>query len=96
MHIALGKRLSGCNTNASLPNGASYFMPMMGFSETGMMNNGNNSSYGRNANGMMSGYSPLMGNSFEIFRIVTWLALMTFLISGSIFFLKELLRKKSK
>lgn len=80
MHIALGKRLSGCNTNASLPNGASYFMPMMGFSGTGMMN----------------GYSSMMGNSFEIFRTATWLALITFLISGSIFFLKELLRKKSK
>ncbi|MFS8159641.1 MAG: hypothetical protein ACMG6E_05410, partial [Candidatus Roizmanbacteria bacterium] len=71
MHIALGKRLSGCNANASLPNGASYFMPMMGFSGTGMMNGGSKSLSGKGAHGMMSGYSDLRGNSFEIFRVVT-------------------------
>lgn len=97
MHIALGKRLSGCDTNAALPNGAGYFTPMMGFAGSGMINKGNSSSFGGRTYGMMGeGYSSLTGNSLEFFRLVTWIALMTFLISGSIFFLKELLRQKSK
>lgn len=37
MHIAMGKRLSGCNTNASFPQGSSYFMPMMGYNGYGNM-----------------------------------------------------------
>src|SRR3989339_2047081 len=27
MHITMGKRLSGCDTNASFPQGSNYFMP---------------------------------------------------------------------
>lgn len=97
MHIALGKRLSGCDTNATLPNGAGYFTPMMGFAGSGLINKGNSSSFGRRTSGMMGDrYSGMIGNSFEIFKLVTWIALMTFLVSGSIFFLKELLRQKSK
>lgn len=89
MHIAMGKRLSGCQTNATFPKGAGYFSPMMGFSGTGMMNNGSSNSWGRTTNGMM-------GNSYGIFGLLTWVALLIFLISGSIFFVKEILNKKSR
>lgn len=94
MHIAMGKRLSGCDTNAALPSGASYFMPMMGFTGTEMMN-GSRGSWGTNARGMM-GYAPAEGRSFGILRIVTWLAIILFFLSGTLFFLKEIQRKKSK
>ncbi len=97
MHITLGKRLSGCNTNATFPQGAGYFTPMMGFS-SGMMNaTTNNAPVARGTYGMMGNWQGVaVANSFGIFRLLTWIALMTFLVSGSVFFLKELFRKKSK
>lgn len=89
MHIALAKRLSGCNTNAAFPTGANYFMPMMGFSGAGMMNTDNGNSWGGIVNGMM-------GNSFGIFGLLTWIAITAFFLLGSIYFLRGLLNKKSK
>ncbi len=96
MHIALGKRLSGCNANATLPQGASYFTPMMGFGN--MMGNFNNTpSYRGNSKGMM-GYS--YGNNvlprFWFLGALTWIALIVFLASGSIYFWKEIKRKGLK
>lgn len=76
MHITLGKRLSGCNTNAALPQGASYFMPMMGFSSG------------------MAGYGNMMGNSYGVFGLLTWIGLLVFLTLGSIYFWKKLQKKK--
>lgn len=75
MHISLGKRLSGCDTNATYPPGMMGYGPMMG----GSFANGNG--------GMMAGYYPILGEA-------TWLAGIVFLVSGSIFFIREILRKK--
>lgn len=61
MHIAMGKRLSGCDTNS--------IMSMMG-------------------------YGGMMGQSFGIFGSLTWIAVLVFLILGSIYFWKEIQRKK--
>src|SRR3990167_6654273 len=47
MHIALGKRSSGCDTNASFPSG--YGMPLMGW----MMGGGGNPMMGYGWNNMM-------------------------------------------
>ena len=90
MHITLGKRLSGCDSNASFPKGANYFMPMMGFS-AGMMNNTNTDSWGRSINGMM-GYGNL-GNSYGIFGLLVPIGLFVFLTLGSIYFWKKLQKK---
>ncbi len=90
MHISLGKRLSGCDVNATLPQGGSYFAPMMGLSSgmmSGLSNNSQNSGIGKV---MGYGYGNMMGNSFGIFGLVTWIALLVFLVSGSMFFLKKL------
>ena len=59
MHIAMGKRMSGCDTSATYPQGFN-FMPMMGgwSSSTGTGFNQNNN------NSMMWGYNNPMGWGF--------------------------------
>lgn len=94
MHIALGKRLSGCDTNAPWPEGAYYFMPLMGFTGTGMMSNASNSSSTKIYKTMGKRFSKRNTHSFDILRFLSWIAVIMFLISGTIFFLKEILRKK--
>lgn len=95
MHIALGERLSGCNSNATLPQGASYFTPMMGIGGSMMGNSRDNVFYASGPRGMM-GY----GNNFStqlrfwVIGLVTWFALIIFLVLGSIYFLREIKRKK--
>lgn len=86
MHIAMGKRLSGCDTNAVLPSGSDYFTPMMG--------NFNNVSWSGGTRGMM-GYGFRNGPATQLGLVwaVTWLALMTFLVSGTVLFWKMILRK---
>src|SRR4030042_5930156 len=64
MHIAMGKRMSGCDTSASYPQGFN-FMPMMGgwSSPTGLNQNNNNS--------MMWGFgSNPMGLGFGLFGLI--------------------------
>lgn len=93
MHIALGKRLSGCDTNASLPQGASYFMPMLGLGN--MMANSNNTTWTGGTRGMMGfGYGNMMNSPYGIFGLLTWIVLILFLILGSVYFWKEIQRKK--
>lgn len=91
MHIAMGKRLSGCDTNATLPEGSGYFTPMMGFSSVnGTSKSG---SWRGGANGMM-GYGNVTSDSFRIFGTITGLMLLAFLTLGSIHFWKEIQKKK--
>ncbi len=93
MHIAMAKRLSGCNSNASFPQGAGYFMPMMGFG--GMMGGGWNQSWGGGGGGMMrfGGWNNMMGSSWGIFGGLTWLLVVVFLILGVIYFWKGISRQ---
>lgn len=60
MHIAMGKRLSGCDV-----------LPMMGY-----------------------GYGGMMGHSFGIVGSLTWIVVLVFLTLGSIYFWKEIQKKK--
>lgn len=84
MHIAMGKRLSGCDTSVSFPQGAGYFMPMMG-----MMNGWNNQSWGTNGNSMIGNfYGNMMNNSWGLFGIAIWIIVIIFLIFGIIYFWK--------
>jgi len=96
MHITMGKRLSGCDVNASFPQGGSYFMPMMGLSG-GAMNTTSGSPFLRNQNGMM-GYGS---SSFSLVHsilfglgVVTWVVGVVFAVTGSMYFWKEIQRKK--
>ena len=89
MHIAIGKRLSGCDTTASFPQGAGYFTPMLGISDTS--GNQSNTSWG----GMM-GYTRgnmMGGGLFGIFGVLTWLAFLIFSILGGVFFWKGIQKK---
>ena len=95
MHIALGKRLSGCNANAALPQGASYFTPMMGFGNM-MGNSGNTSLFGGSRGMMGYGYGNSALPRFWLIGVITWIVLIIFLVSGSIYFWKEIKRKNSK
>ncbi|MDP3957571.1 MAG: hypothetical protein Q8Q10_03670 [bacterium] len=96
MHIAMGKRLSGCDTSAIFPQGASYFTPMMGLGNM-MGNAGNVSSGTRGAWGGMMGYGSgnMMGGSFGVFGLLTWIASLVFLVLGSAFFWKGLQKKNN-
>lgn len=87
MHIAMGKRLSGCFTNASLPQGSNYFMPMMG----GW--NWNNQSQGGAVLPMMGyGNNGFNGRSglLSLICIFTWIVLMVYLILGAVYYWKEI------
>jgi hypothetical protein len=93
MHIAMGKRLSGCNTNASLPNGSSYFMPMMGGlggRMGGLSQNTLPTQQGRGFSMMGYGYGQ---NGWNIFGIITWVFGILFLILGILYFWKEIQKK---
>lgn len=94
MHIAMGKRLSGCDTNAPLPAGSSYFTSMMS-TGGGMMrdteqpqqfDSWNEREYGR---GHMMSY----GGSHGFFGPLTGTATLVFLVLGSIFFWKGIKRQ---
>ncbi len=88
MHIALGKRLSECNVNAAYPIGYEHFSPMMGGAWQGnKINYEKQSVYGRKPSGNMQ-------RAHVVVALITWFALMTFLITGSKFFIQELKGKK--
>ena len=93
MHIVMGKRLSGCDVTAVLPQGSSYFTPMMGLG-SGAESFGK-SSWRGNKNGMMGyGYGNMMGgSSFWGIGLLTWIASLVFLVLGSIFFWKGIQKK---
>ncbi len=93
MHIVMGKRLSGCDTNVAFPQGAGYFMPMMGWG--GMMSGHLGQSWGGGGGGMMGfgGWNNMMGNSWSIFGGITWILIILFLILGIIYFWKGISRQ---
>ena len=84
MHIAMGKRMSGCDTSASYPQSFN-FMPMMGgwSSPTGFNQNNNNS--------MMWGFgnSP-MGWGFGLFGLIFMLLFWVLIIAGIVVLIKWL------
>ena len=94
MHIALGKRLSGCDGSAPLPVNGTNFLPMMGLGE--MMGVSINS-WGGGGNPMMGygGWNNLMGwGGFGlgwIFMLLWWI----FVILGIVVLAKWLLRLPS-
>lgn len=76
MHTVMGKRLSGCDTQAAYPAGFQGFMTMMG-----MMGNGSNY-YGSNYNNPMMGYGygygSMMGGG--VLPGILWLVVLVDLI----------------
>lgn len=92
MHIVMGKRLSSCDIKATFPQGAGYFMPMMG-GFGGMMGGGNanNQSWSNGWPRMMgnSGWGNMMNGGFSswsILGLLTWGLVTVFLILGIIYF----------
>lgn len=87
MHIFLGKRLSGCDTNFAVPTNGSTYLPMMGF---GNMMNG---SWGNN---YQPGFTSMMGfnSTSPIYSQIIWLLASVFLILGIIYFWKGINKKK--
>ena len=95
MHIAMGERFSGCNTNVQFPAGMMGFGPMMGVYNwsNGYQNqgNGNWSGYsmmGWGGPGMMSGYF-----GYGVFSWVTMVLVWVLLIIGIIAAVKWLKNK---
>lgn len=74
MHITLGKRSSGCDTNAAFPSG--YGMPMMwwmmGLTGSPQVGGGGNPMMGQGWGGMMNGWGG--------FGIIGWLTMIIFWI----------------
>lgn len=93
MHIAMGKRLSGCDASAAFPaSGSGYLSTMMGSSGRSMM--GRASAYGDYAYGptMMAGYdaSPDMEIGYWVTLWLIWI----FLGLGIYALAKWILKKK--
>jgi len=65
MHIAMGKRFSGCDTSAQIPSNGVGFMPMMW-----MMGGGGNPMMGSGWGNMMGGWGG--------FGILGWLSMLAF------------------
>jgi hypothetical protein len=92
MHVAMGKRLSGCDIAAALPQGSGYFTPMMGMGN--MMGGSSDSSWGGTSRGIMGyGSGTMMGGSFGAVGILIWLASLIFLVLGSVFFWRGIQKK---
>src|SRR3990172_7339380 len=67
MHIVMGKRLSGCQTDAQIPQGGFGFMPMMW-----MMGSAGSPQVGGGGNSMMGGWNG--------FSILGWIPMLLFWI----------------
>src|SRR3989339_329883 len=79
-HIAMGKRLSGCEPNAQVPSNGVGFMPMMW-----MMGGGGNSMMGTGWGNMMGGW-----NGFGLLGWIPMLLFWTLLILGVVALLRYL------
>lgn len=90
MHIAMGKRMSGCDTSASYPQGFN-FMPMMGgwSSPAGLNKNNNNS--------MMWGFgNNPMGWGFGLFGGIFMLIFWILIIAGIVALVRWLMVSQSR
>lgn len=68
IHIVIGRRLSGCDTSAQIPQNGLGFMPMMW-----MMGSARSPQVGGGANSMM-GFGNVMGwSGFGFFGFLTWI-----------------------
>ncbi len=94
-HITMGKRFLGCE-------GVPGFMGMMepGMMSSGMMGFDEQNGYGREKFNSERGWMPMMGfgmgpgmGVFGFLGLLTWLALIVFLVLGSIYFYKKLKSK---
>jgi len=93
MHIAMGKRISGCDTSVVLPKGAEYFTPMMGMGMGGEKSRADmrgNTRGGMTAPmmgtdyGYRGGYGHL-GGGYGVLGSLAGLAVFIFLVLGSIY-----------
>jgi hypothetical protein len=92
LHVAMGKRLSGCDTSAAFPDGSNYFMPMLGMGHE--VTDGNKGGFGdwndkdgdAHRNMMSYGAHGAFGSLFALGAFI-------FLILGSIFFWKGIKQK---
>ena len=99
MHIAMGKRLSGCDTTAAFPQGSEYFMPMMGGHTgagggMGMMggrDGGRDGFY--EEKGDFGGHR---GGSRELFGALLGVSAFAFFTTGTFYYLKKLVKHKEK
>ena len=87
MHVAMGKRMSGCDPNASIPQNmvGGGMMPMM----MSMMMGGG----GVN---MMGNWGGMMGSGFGVYAILAWLTwglIIIALVLGSVWLWKQIQKK---
>lgn len=68
MHVVMGKRLSGCNANAEIPQNETSFMPMMW-----MMRGGGQSSFNQTGNLMMWNWWGGLGSWLFQLAVIVWL-----------------------
>ena len=91
MHIAMGERFSGCNTNVQFPAGMMGFGPMMGGfgNGYGMMN-----SWGSGWNNSVPGWNMMSWyGGYSWFGIITTVLIWALLVIGIVALVKFLKRK---
>lgn len=96
MHIAMGKRLSGCDPSAAYPSGSEYFAPMIG-AHMGMMNSAARVPIAPpidpaqmmrvNYDGERGGHESI---PFVAFGVLIGLAALAFFTLGGIYYWKEI------
>ncbi|KKR48776.1 MAG: hypothetical protein UT86_C0003G0105 [Candidatus Magasanikbacteria bacterium GW2011_GWC2_40_17] len=95
MHIALGKRLSGCDTSASFPSQGYSFLPMMGMMNGGYSNILSQPGVYNYGIGMMgaswNGWSMMGGQN--VTGIILYILVLVFFVGGIAVFVKYLLKK---
>lgn len=88
MHVAMGKRLSGCEPDAQVPSNGVGFMPMMG-GFGGMMGGGfpmmGNYGFGNIITGAFGWWTTIY--------LLTWVLVVVFLILGIIYFWKGIWKR---
>ena len=83
-HVVMGKRLSGCDTGAALPQGSSGFMPMMMGSAFSRWSSGFGETKG--------GVNPMTG--FGLLLFLFWIIILIDLILLGVFLWKKITKDK--
>ena len=76
IHIAMGKRLSGCNTSVALPAGSGRWMPMMN-----MMGGGWSPSFGFNSANNMMNFGFGFGFFGWVFMLLWWILIVAVVVA---------------